>query len=828
MDKKLKITIVPPALDPNGTITHVGTSYQIAKIPNFDTPSNILEESLNDPINLSIYRFTLPNYTGFTVYSRVKLHFSNGTSSRWSRTMPVNADTVGIKKTGTVINTPVIKTKLKYSGNVKSVVVATSNDMSLYAGSGDWKSTSWTLTDIDNQVIWEMPKDTYYKKEIEIPSDLLKADSVYIVKCKHHTVNDESLSGISMISTKVKTETGYRLIPDGPFVSNKWLYFRLYVSTPSYLSIDLQIRDAYGNTVSELVNQFTRTPKILPSPTIPNQPYTVYSRITYTDGTQTPYREEETYIAVSIDSLDNYPNAEYYEKYDYTQEILTGGRTVFNTAQMLNGDILVADHNLNKIMIKTLNNDQLIDGQELLTLDPYSSLMEKPYINIVPLPSGRVLVDFNSVRVIDIDNPKIPATIKTLILDNDLYVYEHESVFIINLQGTIGKTLENQLNLSTGEILIHRPRFNLYDYNTITRKFTLVKSVVRDNELLGTALNNSIMTFENNTGFYIPTYTTTGLYTTTLAGGSLFGLNLDTLEITTLINLPDGNVGNVSLFKHLDGAPCVVGGVNNITTYDTSVQRVRTNDNIYKYTIGVNGPEWVLIGKLPPDVHSSKYSLACYNRKDDKIVCFNNTQHGVGTGDQRTVVFDLNTNISTYLDNDTPDDVIYASTIKLLNNDFLRVSSKIHDPQLVYEYATKLHDDNTFDAGSAYTKVFDLVVPVGQHIEVESLYQYNSITIEGDSDTNTGILKWLDKGNVHEFKWNDLIVTQNTTYVNNLYTPLDDVSYNSITILNNVEYVTINMIDIPANIASTTVINAPFTAKFIKIGDNSELRIETV
>ncbi len=248
----------------------------------------------------------------------------------------------------------------------------------------------------------------------------------------------------------------------------------------------------------------------------------------------------------------------------------------------------------------------------------------------------------------------------------------------------------------------------------------------------------------------------------------------------------------------------------------------RTNDDIFEYH--VNTRNWVNLGRINDDIPEATYALAPYVRLDGKVVLFNNSNSGPSRGDQRTILYNPADRTTLINNNDTIDDITYRNSVQLLNGDILRISTRVIDPQLVQTYVSDTYDGANLHTNDMIDIVKDLVVRVGEVVTLETLYKFDSITIEGDSDNNTGTLVLLDGNSVTEFKWNDLIVIGDKTIVQNLYLG-EPREYNTITILEDSSLEVYNVLHVPGNI--NFAIDGPLTVEEIIVGEDSTLIINT-
>lgn len=189
--------------------------------------------------------------------------------------------------------------------------------------------------------------------------------------------------------------------------------------------------------------------------------------------------------------------------------------------------------------------------------------------------------------------------------------------------------------------------------------------------------------------------------------------------------------------------------------------------------------DWLQSNGLPVTlpvslVPEDYYSLSAFRRYDGKIVIFNNCVNGPGAEDTSSYVLDVTKITSTELqegwfvknNNDSRIDLPFRSTIQMRNGDFLRLSYQetltsgdLSCKVLIYPHQP-LTDYTDTDAPVTVNK--NLVVPVGSVISIENPYIYESITIEGNSPDNTGILLWTDKNELRSLDYTYRFITRDT------------------------------------------------------------------
>lgn len=761
----LKITVPKPILIENSNITHVATSYQVSLTPKFDPLDNdIVYESLMDTENLLVKMFPLSLTSFTTLFVRTKYHYNTGSYERWSNIIPLKSDNVGIKLSGTVVQTPEVKYELSYDEDNTYINIRTT-DLRLYAGAGNHSATTYIVTDIYGKEYYRREKDNINLTSILIDGNFIKSGKNYIVKVRHHTdTNGESLFGKAILL--VNTEETKLFDIDMPYklVPKKWIYFNLTSYTNNFLNVDIVIEDDFGNTISSNLAQRTKTPRIYTGNLDKYFKYTVKARIRLIDGEYTSYRKVYSGIITDNELIEYRYNLPYLNKFTFTQELLLNGLTNQVTRETYAGDIFLIKNNDNNIY-----RYGMIDGmlQEIDQSIPISNnVLDLPFTNITPLHDGRLLVNF--------------AT------DAILGKYRNSVV-------------------------------KLFEYNPISKRLVETRTKTLNNELYATSVSSSLVSLDSGIVYYVPCEEIMGDGENVNLSMKIF--DLETFSVKEVIALPIDVKFHVSLLALDKENIMLIGGSSEVMLENDIESFTRTNDDIYVYN--TISKEWTKVGTLPNTISESIYSFHPVMRKDNKIVVFNTVETGPSVGNQNTINIDPKTWNVTYSENDYLDLVKYTTTVALNNGDIIRISSRETDPQKVYTYISNTLALNEIRENTVLNVISDLVIPKGKVVTIESPYRYNSITIQGTSPEDTGILQWLDGDVMREFRYRDLIVTRDTVNNRNLYLPID--TYDSITILEDVGYGNNNYIETPIDTDFT--ISAPFTVSHITIGEGGTFTV---
>lgn len=725
--KNIRITVNAPVLPTGSPYVHTGTSYQVSKSLDFATPANLLVDVLNDLVNLREYRTELDILNDTVVYIRTKYHFGSKESD-WSRIVSSMGDQAGIQFSNIIVSTPTISIDKNTLSTGETIIVINTTPFTMLAGSGSHKSSSWTISDTDGNVIFERLEDEDNLCKLVFNTKALQKDKIYEVKVKHHTSTNVASYNARTLYTNHHNETKlYEMTQVGELVRKRDLYFKLISFTSMYISVDLTLQDMNGVVLVEQKDQPTLTPSINPGDLSLFETYEIYARIKIGKDTYTPnklvYRglAFENYLVVPD------PYISYLSKYDFAQMMLFNGLTVQNSHEFYQGSILLAKNSDRNIYRYKIKDGKLTEIGKCISL-PLGELVGVPHINMLPLYSGDLLVNYYD--------------------DSDPSVAPHSV-------------------------------FKKYKHNIITNKFSELKTLDCPNENLSTAITASAGVLRDNSVWYIPAgETNSNGETNTL---SLYRIDPETFISSKVRDLPFNAIKNVSLCVTSDDKIIILGGsyVDGFVLSPTgNMVWTRTNHAIYKYDPVID--LFSVIGNLNTlDIGLSV--LQTYLRRDGKIVIFNACDEGLKLGDQQSYLLDVTTGDVTAENNDTPDNLIYQSTIVLRNGDILRFSNNEEDPQVVHRYVSNTMLESELDENTYITDVnSDLVVGLNKTVTIFDPYKYKSITILGNNPDDTGTLIWNDKGVLRYFTYEDLIVYTSTDVDMAVY---DERKYRSILIL---------------------------------------------
>lgn len=681
MNKRIRIAVGNPILASNAGLTHTGTSYQVAKFPDFENPTNILFEDLNNTIDkLNIY-ITIDSDDYKNLFIRTRYHFTKDDGEviddNWSRIIPVNSKQKGFKISNIIIDTPVID----YETDGEHLTIKTT-DFSMYYGPGSHMSTSWRVRDNNNEIIYERLEDKDNLTSILL-HNILEFGKSYILEAKHHSnINNESNWGKFPLLNYVQNNNLFDLELIGDLTYNRKQYFKLKLYTSNFSSLDIEVRSASGAVINSIYNSKNLVNFIRMEFMSINQRYDIYARIKFTDGVTTEYKLIHSNLLNDNHTVRYNPFTKYIGNYSKSNNYFTNGIAASNTQELYDGNIIFTDFYTDTLSLYRYNGKDLVKLKELVSLD---SNLKIDYVNIKQLRGGDILVNYMSTNA-------------------------------NSYKSTV---------------------FKIYSYDPIKLELKLLHTINRPFEKYSTAINNSLVIDKSDNVYYIPALEVD------VNGNdiplSLYMLNTRTGVVTKKLTLPGNIIRNATIVLDIDDIVYIMGGSTQSILLDNNEKTwKRDNDIIYKYNKSINKIEEFrsLANIMDPDV----YCIHPVLRRDGVIALFNGVHNGPAVGNNDVVLYDVFNDNITLSEIDNNYDVPFRTFIVKNSGDIVRISSLERDPQISMTYLAntlKLSeivdvDDVTYDK--------NLVVKDGEIVTIESPYIYDSIKVEG-----TGKLIWMDR-----------------------------------------------------------------------------------
>lgn len=736
--------IVFPAIS---NMIHVGTKIVVATDPTFKEESIILTKDVYLPDNIITIKDRIEVGKDEEIYAYYKLWLDNKKNptndpalyklSEPSSVVSLFGDQDGFKLDNIILTTPTIKedNNATIGVNVKyNNVKFTLNGFKVIVGSGRLNAVTWTIRDNNNNIIFSRKNDRDNLEEIDFPIRWFERNKLYLIEAKFITdTNGHSRYGKLIFNRDIIDNIYFKLTPILPFTLGQSLYYRIQYNSANISKLGITIKEVIGDLETTIYTNDNFDPVSFVE--IPTKKFKIgatyktyaYSRILVNGELQrTPNTLQHTFILEETILHNGNLTDEYPGKYSKLPDIVLGG-SVTVSRELKNGLFVMGRNSRTGFALYAKYANTIRDtGIEIpVPQDTVSSTYQLPYVNVLPMYNDLIAINY------------------TIFLEGDLY---RASVWCF------------------------------YKVNLVTNNFTLIDHQIFKDEFYSTAMSSSAVVVKNNSIFYIPARYRDEETKTPLEL-PMFNIRLVDNKIvrTKILERVIPNVyRNLTMCSSGDKPKgqeelIILGGTGNDGNNSVSEAGVQIgvktfvllNTNIYKYNIGLSLLE--VIGQLPANFNNNKYCLSAFYRGDGKILIFNNSDTGPEMVNSRTYAIDFKAiGTDEFLveeDNESGIDLPFRSTIVLRNGDFFRIAYKEEEITHMLIYP-KSRLASYVDGSETLLK--HLLVPVGKTITIENPYIYESITIEGDSEDNTGILVWNDVSHQRYFDYRHKIITRST------------------------------------------------------------------
>ncbi len=170
-------------------IIHISTSYQVASNPLFDS-NDIVFEVLKDSVNLESIVVELDYNIHEIYYARLKIHFDDGSSYGWLKAVAMSKGSEGFAHCNTIINTPIVTTDTDANNAKLGNFNLMSSAFTIYSGTGEHSSTTWSIKDLAGNLLWERKDDKHNLTRVRIPNESLDSNSIYTVEVVYRSKNN--------------------------------------------------------------------------------------------------------------------------------------------------------------------------------------------------------------------------------------------------------------------------------------------------------------------------------------------------------------------------------------------------------------------------------------------------------------------------------------------------------------------------------------------------------------------------------------------------------------------------------------------------------------
>lgn len=710
MLRRIRISVNSPMIPPGQNIRHIGTSYQISKSFRMDDePDKIIEENINDTTNLKDWFTQVDIENNEVIYARAKYHFNvkgQLSASEWSRVIPIDGRSSGLKLESNILTTPTIDYNI-----IDDLITIKTSDFLTFSGPGTHTSTTYAITNSDNVPIYKRSQDEDNLTELST-DNILEKGKMYQVQAKHtNSYNVNSNYGKKLLYTGGNALIRFEFDAPEEFVINRNFYYRLKIWITMFKSYTLEIRDEHQKVIQKLENVTKLVNYILPDGLFTYQKYYIYISINLTNETSTVFELAHEFVLKENYIIPNRPLLPYPGKFAQEEDVMTNGIACVTSRELFDKKVINTNYKNNALYLHKEYNGKLQAIKEIYT---FEGKLDVDYINIFQLPNHDILVD----------------------------VCQYSD---INQQSTT---------------------FFKFEYNSVTLELTYIKSKERMDERYSTSMSNSMVVLDNGEVYYIPAYQTDISDTTNDRGKrvplTLRKLDIDKMEIEYEVPLPHKVLYNASLFRDMNNEIYYIGGSFHneyIQAEDKSNHEEYWNieqKEIYKFK--KEDKTWEKVADMPTEWPITAYCLQAHLRCDGKVVIFNASHSGPSKNYQNAMIFNPADNNITVEELNLTTSAPLRNNLIYQNGDIKRITSKKIDPQQTYTYYSDTHTAQA-DIEDSNVESKDLVVQDGQIVNIEDIYKYESVTING-----TGILRWFRPQGITELDNKTLVIFKDTTF----------------------------------------------------------------
>lgn len=763
--------IVFPSLS---NMAHVGTRVVLATDPTFKEDTIIHKSDVYLPDNIVTIKGKVQVGKDEEVFAYYQLYLDSKrnptndpelyTLSEPSTVVSIFGDQDGFKLDNVVVTTPYVKEDLTITSGVNvlyNTAKFTISGFNVILGAGKHGYTTWTIRDTNNNVIFNRKNDKDNLTDIEFPLRWFDRNKLYIVEAKFITdTNGHSRYGKILFNREILENLYFKLSPILPFSSGQSMYYKIQYNSANINKVGVTIKEVIGDHEVIIYTRDDLDPVGFVE--IPSKDFKVgatyktyaYSKVNVNGELhKTPNTLQHTFIFEETILNNGSLSDEYPGRYTKLPDIVLGG-SVTVSRELKNGIFVLGKNSRTGFALYAKYGNTIRDtGIEIpVPEDTVSSSYQLPYVNVLPMYNDLVAINY------------------TIFLEGELY---RASVWCF------------------------------YKANLATHNFTLIDHKIFTDEYYSTAMSSSAVVLKNNSIYYIPARyrdpeTKAPLELPMFRIRLVDNKVVRTKVVDRVIHNVYRNVTMCATGNKDKGQEelLILGGTsndgtNNVTEGGVQIgvkQYTLLNYNIYKYNVGLSTLE--VIGQLPTTFPATKYCLSVFYRGDGRYVIFNNSDTGPEAFNSRSYRIDFTAlgtdNFFTEENNESGIDIPFRSTIVLRNGDYYRIAYREEEITNMLLYP-RIRLAQYVDGSE--TMVKHLIVPVGKTITIENPYIYESITIEGDSEENTGVLVWNDVGHQRYFDYRYKIITRNTkvTQQEDQLTPKE-----YLVILDGVTYMVIN------------------------------------
>lgn len=344
---KMPLNIENPSYD------IISVRYLVSSDSTFLDNTKVIQDvtKLKEDITMMSFNFPYSFPDKKPIYGKLFYKYQNNIIEE-SSVCRLEYDQPGFSFNNNIISTPMVTIvgNTNYNNMNTGDFTLETSDFQMHTGHGELKSVSWIITDLEDNVILESPKDDFNLKTFYVEKDVLEENKAYKAKVIHHNnYSSDSYPGVLGFST-YNADNKFSIVKDSiELCNNNISKIKTVVNLFGFKHILIDILDKTGEAILENFISTTKDINIPKIGMVEGERYTISLTAKYTNH----YGEYVFTKPLIVNSICKSCSgeAEYYPDYKYSN--------VFEIVNYDFKDSFIGDTNLIKGVAKQLSNGDI-------------------------------------------------------------------------------------------------------------------------------------------------------------------------------------------------------------------------------------------------------------------------------------------------------------------------------------------------------------------------------------------------------------------------------------------------------------------------------------